>query len=136
MDDQREIRKDNPSARLTIYPDAMHDSWAQAYNADSLYDWMLAQRRFTYKDLPVGEKVLSTLAGTYVNKTDTLYLTVNEGKLLVKTNGNNSVVLRPASEKLFFIDNETPVDVEFIKRGQQAGLIINADTRDEYRKVK
>lgn len=132
----REIRKDNPQARLTIYPDAYHDSWTNAYNTDSLYSWMLSHSRFKYKEIPVGEKVLSTLAGTYVNKTDTLYLTANEGKLLVKTNRNNSVTLIPASEKLFFIDNETPVDVEFIKRGQEAGLIINADTRDEFKKVK
>lgn len=130
------VKKDNPQARLTIYPEVKHDSWTAAYNTDSLYSWMLAHRRFRYKEIPVAEKVLSTLTGTYVNKTDTLFLVINEGKLLVKTNSNTSVVLRPASEKLFFINEETPVDVEFIKRGQQRGLIINADTKDEYKKVK
>lgn len=129
------VKKVNPEARLTIYPDANHNSWTQAYNTDSLYDWMLSQRRFTYKDKPVGEKVLSLLTGTYVNKKDTLVVTVGEGKLLVKTNRNNSVTLRPASENLFFIDEETPVDVEFIKKGKQEILLVNADTRDEFRKL-
>jgi predicted peptidase len=32
-------------AKLTVYPDAGHDSWTETYNDDKLYDWLLAQKR-------------------------------------------------------------------------------------------
>ncbi len=32
-------------ARLTVDPDAGHDSWTAAYNDPALYDWLLRQRR-------------------------------------------------------------------------------------------
>ena len=31
--------------KLTIYPDADHDSWTAAYNTAELYEWLLTQRR-------------------------------------------------------------------------------------------
>ena len=31
--------------RLTVYPDATHDSWTKAYSTDALYDWMLSHTR-------------------------------------------------------------------------------------------
>ena len=31
--------------KLTIYPEADHDSWTQAYNTPELFPWLLAQRR-------------------------------------------------------------------------------------------
>jgi len=33
------------NAKLTIYPDANHDSWTQTYNNPELYDWLLEHRR-------------------------------------------------------------------------------------------
>lgn len=33
------------SAKLTVYPDAGHDSWTATYNDQELYDWFLAHRR-------------------------------------------------------------------------------------------
>ncbi|MCG2616578.1 prolyl oligopeptidase family serine peptidase [Terrimonas sp. NA20] len=129
------VRKTNPTARLTIYPEVKHDSWTAAYNTDSLYEWMLSKKRFAYKEKPVAPEVLSTLAGTYVNKNDTLYITPDAGRLLVKTNRNNSVTLRPVSEKLFFIEEELPVDVEFTQAGKRRGLIVNGDTRDIFTKL-
>ena len=31
--------------KLTVYPDAGHDSWKQAYNEPELWDWFLSHRR-------------------------------------------------------------------------------------------
>lgn len=31
--------------QLTVYPDAGHDSWTEAYNTPQLYDWLLQHRR-------------------------------------------------------------------------------------------
>ena len=33
------------SPKLTIYPDAGHDSWTETYNNSEFYDWLLAQKR-------------------------------------------------------------------------------------------
>ena len=32
-------------ARLTIYPDATHNSWERTYNNPEIYDWLLQHRR-------------------------------------------------------------------------------------------
>jgi pimeloyl-ACP methyl ester carboxylesterase len=39
------IRKAGGHAHLTIYPDAGHDCWDQAYSTDALWTWLFAQRR-------------------------------------------------------------------------------------------
>jgi predicted peptidase len=31
--------------KLTIYPDAGHDSWTETYNNPEFFEWMLAQKR-------------------------------------------------------------------------------------------
>jgi predicted peptidase len=31
--------------RLTVYPEATHDSWTETYENEKLYDWLLAHRR-------------------------------------------------------------------------------------------
>ena len=33
--------------KLTIYPDAEHDSWTETYNNPDFYEWLLAQKRNT-----------------------------------------------------------------------------------------
>ena len=37
------------NAKLTVYPDAGHNSWTVAYNNDRLYDWFLEHRKKTIK---------------------------------------------------------------------------------------
>jgi len=37
-------RVGNP-VKLTVYPEAGHDSWTEAYNTQELYDWLLKQSR-------------------------------------------------------------------------------------------
>jgi alpha-beta hydrolase superfamily lysophospholipase len=31
--------------RLTVYPDARHDSWTRAYDDPALYEWLLGHAR-------------------------------------------------------------------------------------------
>ena len=40
-----ELRACGGDVRLTIYPDAGHDSWTRTYADPRLFEWMLAQRR-------------------------------------------------------------------------------------------
>jgi predicted peptidase len=41
------IKKEGGSPKLTIYPDAGHDSWTETYNNPELYVWILEQKRET-----------------------------------------------------------------------------------------
>jgi predicted peptidase len=41
------LEKEGGAPKLTIYPDAAHDSWTETYNNPELYEWLLAQRRKT-----------------------------------------------------------------------------------------
>ena len=35
----------NSKAKLTIYPEANHDSWTKTFENDEVYEWMLSQRK-------------------------------------------------------------------------------------------
>ena len=37
------LKKCNSNVKLTIYPDATHDSWTETYNNEDLYKWFLEQ---------------------------------------------------------------------------------------------
>ena len=39
------LKKHGGNARLTIYPEAGHDSWTETYNNPELYEWLLEQKR-------------------------------------------------------------------------------------------
>jgi predicted peptidase len=38
------VKKAGGDAKLTIYPEAQHDSWTQAYNDPELYQWFLSHK--------------------------------------------------------------------------------------------
>ncbi len=39
------LKKRHGDARLTVYPNALHDSWTATYENPELYEWLLKQRR-------------------------------------------------------------------------------------------
>jgi predicted peptidase len=39
------VKKSGGEPRLTIYPEAAHDSWTQTYDNPEFYEWLLAQQR-------------------------------------------------------------------------------------------
>jgi predicted peptidase len=39
------LKKEGANPKLTIYPDAEHDSWTETYNNPELYEWLLQQKR-------------------------------------------------------------------------------------------
>lgn len=39
------VNKRGGNAKLTIYPDAGHDSWTQTYDNPEFYDWLLSHRK-------------------------------------------------------------------------------------------
>ena len=38
------IKARGGNAKLTVYPDAGHDSWTETYNNEELYEWFLKHR--------------------------------------------------------------------------------------------
>lgn len=39
------VKRAGGSAKLTIYPEAGHDSWTETYNNEELYKWLLSHRK-------------------------------------------------------------------------------------------
>ena len=43
------IKERGGDARLTVYPEAGHDSWTETYNNQALYDWFMQHRKKSVK---------------------------------------------------------------------------------------
>ena len=133
----RALKKYNPDVKLTIYPDANHDSWSQTYDNDSLYAWMLQQKKFHFPRLKLDEKKLNEYAGTYVqNVKDSVHLIVQDGKLMVK---EHPLELVPTTANSFFIVlNDVEMEIKFKRdiRRKIDKLLIMGDEVTEFRKVK
>lgn len=43
------LKKNGGNVKFTVYPEAGHDSWTEAYNDPQLYEWLLQQKRVTKK---------------------------------------------------------------------------------------
>lgn len=43
------LKKNDANVKFTIYPEAGHDSWTEAYNTPELYEWLLKQKRTSKK---------------------------------------------------------------------------------------
>jgi flagellar basal body-associated protein FliL len=54
-------------AKLTVYPEAGHDSWTETYNNQAVYDWLLEQRRETPAALPTADAQASFVEAAFVD---------------------------------------------------------------------
>ena len=43
------LKKAGGNVKFTVYPEAGHDSWTEAYNNPELYKWLLEQKRTAKK---------------------------------------------------------------------------------------
>ena len=132
----RALKKFNPDVKLTIYPDAGHDSWTPAYDNDSLYAWMLQQKKFHFPRMTLIEKKLNEYAGTYVQNTrDTIRLVVKDGKLMVK---DHPLEVVPTSNNSFFVVfNDREMEVKFKRdiRRKIDKLLVMDDNIVEFKRV-
>jgi dienelactone hydrolase len=129
----------NPSAKLTVYPEAGHDSWTVTYNNDSLYQWLLSHKRFEYTQAAsIQPALLQKYAGTYASADkDTIIIAAKENMLMASHRGN-PINLFPASDTLFFVDRHVPVDVRFVTSaaGKVSGFIVYENRRTAYKKIQ
>ena len=132
------LKKYNNNIKLTVYPDANHDSWTPTYNNDSLYTWLLQQKKFRFPRKSMDAKELEKYAGGYAQAGEqTLHLIVKDGKLVVKEEPSVKVI--PSGKDLFFAtvpDEELEVKFHRNKQGHITGFSLYQDTIMEFRKVK
>jgi predicted esterase len=127
----RAVRRYNSDAKLTLYPDAGHDSWTQTYSNDSVYTWMLAQRKSVRKRETLPPSLLNEYSGAYVGTAgDTVYLTVKESAILATSHGYTTLLL-PAKKDLFFFDDNTSADARFERgtTGKVCRLVVWGDEK-------
>jgi len=126
------LKKYNPNNRFTIYPGnyhgSDHDAWTEAYNTDSLYTWLLAQKKFVFREIKIPPEQLQKFAGVYANSddpADTVLITV-QGELIKITSPQGSTLLRPSAANVFFVRPDLLLTVEFSsdENGKTSRLVI------------
>ncbi len=53
------VTKAGGQARLTVYPEAGHDSWTETYNNNAVYEWLLAQKKAEPLKSPIASSEVS-----------------------------------------------------------------------------
>jgi dienelactone hydrolase len=109
----------NPTVHFTVYPNKDHNSWDTTYNtSDTLYRWLLAQKKHVYKEVPVAPQTLQKYAGVYANaEGDTVRIMATKTGLVAMP-GRDSVPLRPAGGNVFFIRADRNMDIRFTEEGR------------------
>jgi dienelactone hydrolase len=131
------LRKYNSNVKFTLYPDANHNSWEVTYNNDSLYQWLLAQKKFRYQQIKLQPTELKRYEGVYVNpESDTVKMILKDDKLFALP-GRDSIELKPSSATNFFINENMAVEVDFFsdKNGSAGGFTLLADEKVMFKKV-
>ncbi len=112
------LRAFNPSVKFTIYPEVEHDSWIKAYNDPELYKWLLAQKKFYYKETTLSLELLSTYPGKFHYKVGNdegdFQITLEDKSLKIEMKGRKTTLF-PFAEDNFFIDINLVVEFEFLK---------------------
>lgn len=135
------LKKYNPTVRFTIYPEVGHNSWEKAYDTDSLYTWMLAQKRFRFREQAADAASLKLLEGKYAaGKNDTLVFHAQGDKLLVwpADAPDDKLELKCSGPGRFYINDSMLTEVEFAKRKGPAPsfLLYERNARRVFRRVK
>lgn len=131
------VRQYNPSAKFTVYPDADHNSWERTYNNDSVYEWMLAQTKFTFKEVPVDPARLKEYAGTYLGQQgDTVVISADKDGLHAAAH-HKDFPLKSFGKDAFFINEHEPIDVKFIRtpKGRYNSFLVLAQDKNYYRRL-
>jgi predicted esterase len=130
------LKKYNSNVRFTLYPDANHNSWEPTYNNDSLYTWLLAQKKFRQQPITLPPQSLKELEGVYVNSADSLKIVIENGKLMAKP-GKNSIEIKPSSATNFFWDENSVEEVQFTrnKKGTVNGFILMTNEMRTFKKL-
>lgn len=128
----------NPSVKFTVYPDANHNSWDRTYDNDSVYQWLLAQKKFVYKQVDESPAQLNKYTGRYVSPAkDTVTMTLENG-VLTATTRKQVFPLKPAGDHLFFIREQLPLELRFSldKKGKTLAFTLLEERIMRFKKVQ
>lgn len=128
----------NPNVRFTVYPDKNHNSWDTTYNtSDTLYNWLLAQSKFKYKEAKVNPTIFKKYEGIYVGPDrDTVKIVASQNGLMAFP-GKDTVSLKAAGENLFFLQADRPMDIRFtVDRNGIASFYFMGDRKLLYQKIR
>lgn len=132
------VKQNNPNVRLTIYPEAGHDSWTETYNNDSLYTWLLQQKRNTFAAIPATAEKLKEYAGSYTRSgRDTLTLKAVDSKLTAKTGGPDLEVFPSGKDTFFITEGDDQYEIRFFrnKKGAIEKFVFYGDRTFEFKKM-
>jgi predicted esterase len=134
------LKKYNPSVRFTIYPDAGHDAWSRTYDNDSLYQWLLAQKKAFFVSVRINPTLLKEYTGHYADQegdTVRIELDSTDHSVLKVITPDGITMIKPASDNLFFLQDDLPFDIRFLrdKKGRVQELLLTAEKKMTFRKL-
>lgn len=129
-------RRNNPSVKYTLYPDANHNSWDATYSNDSLYEWMLSKSKFQYKEVAMSPDLFKQYTGRYAGPDkDTVVISASDNHLVAEPR-HEKIPLRAAGNDLFFIEPALPLDIRFIReKGVVKSFLFMGRNKALYRKI-
>jgi predicted esterase len=106
-----QLKKFGSEVKFTLYPDAAHNSWTEAYKNQELYTWLLSKTN-AKEQLAVKNRVLKSYAGLYkYSDTENMEVTYEKGQLYVQsTVANRKVLIEPLTNTKFRIAGPLSAD--------------------------
>lgn len=129
------LKKYNPSAKFTLYPDANHNSWDSAYNGEALYTWLLKQKRKLPVAQPVTRELLKPYAGQYVVDKDTLSIRLTDDGLVMQMQGEDRYLGYLGNNQFFVIKmDQYHISFHAGKNGIE-GFTLYGDQKTMYKRI-
>ncbi len=130
------------NVQFIVYPEAEHDSWTDTYSNKELYRWFLSHQRFKHVETS-GLHEPERYIGTYSNDRNSAKVYLKDGKLNISlaTNANREQTLKSSQNNVFFFNESTLSEVNFIREkdgGYDALLVYDRqfDLLEKRRKTK
>ena len=126
--------KQYDNVKLTIFPNAGHNLWAEVYDNDELYKWFLKHTRFRFEQTNLKGSP-EEYTGLFSSGNDTLTIFNVEDKLWLKygPGGNRELLLKLSSGNTFFLNENSFDEIQYIK--DKDGLISSFTVYSNSRKT-
>ena len=107
--------KKHRNVKITVYPEADHDSWSETYLNDELYGWLLNHRRFSYAEALAPRKP-ERYVGRYASRENSAEVHLKDGRLHItlETSGNKELPLKPCGVDAFTFGDFGTYEVVFV----------------------
>jgi len=123
------LKEFGSDVKFTLYPDAGHDSWTNAYQNQQLYDWLLSKSKNKIRPT-VDDKILKSYVGSYkYSKNEIMEVTYEDGDVYVKSSvANRKLLIMPLTNTKFRISGPLTGDGDMYfnvtKEGKVEGFTV------------